>query len=366
MDGKVYHWGQLDGASFAPFRGNNHAIGQPSIPLTAYPGAMVASVTQFHPSIPPINRLLSGRLHILAQDDDGRLWTWANWAEAGLISPSSFDDDRDATSLLSSSWLDYSKHRIVDFAAGWSCSVALLEDRRTKHRNVYAWWQRFLSPTLYESQAAALTQDQPTNTRPLNNQPGCYSFSPQQVIQLPDLPSEDSSSDEYIDKLAAGDNFVIALSNLGKVYKLNLAKPTVQPGFGAGATTPAHLQGLVPDQIAADDEEPDDGRMQRRSFAELERLLAIGARQWEYLKHFSEGPLLEKDHHSYMATVEKSTKSSSTARAQSSKRKITFISANFRTFFCIGDGLVLQGNSESVGDSGPTVKTELQDRGVIR
>jgi SCF-associated factor 1 len=350
VHGKVYHWGQLDGGSFAPYRPASTS----SIPLVAYPGAMVPSVTELEAQIPSITRMLSGRLHVLAMDDNGRLWTWAQWAEAGLIS---------------SSWLDYSKFRIADFAAGWTFSATLLENRQTKRRSAHVWWQRFLSPTLQRSTRPPTEQARFNMPESVESRHGCFHFDPQQALKLPDLGTADS--EEHIEKLAAGEGYIIALSNTGKVFKLDLGQP-ILPLYGGMAVQP-HLQGLVPQQQLDEDDDDDseDGRMPRRSFAELERQLATGQRRWEYLEKFSESRYWQAEGDAVAASPGEITSSNPIPdqvadKTESKSRKIRFISANFRTFFCIGDGAVLQGSSEAHEDTAPIMKQELQNRGVIR
>ncbi|KAK9898276.1 RCC1/BLIP-II [Cystobasidium minutum MCA 4210] len=344
VHGKVYHWGQLDGGSFAPYRPASTS----AIPLVAYPGAMVPAITELKPQIPPIKRMLSGRLHVLALDDHNRLWTWANWAEAGLIT---------------SSWLDYTKDKVLDIAAGWTFSAVLLEDRKTKQRAAYAWWQRFLSPSLQRSTRRSTAQGNQggrPDPEPIEGRHGCFNFDPLQAIKLPDLPAS-KDGEERIDKIAAGECFLIALSNTGKVYKLDLGPPQL-PLWGGGGPAPAqaHLQGLIPPQNE-EEEDLEDGRMLNRTFSELERQLLTGVRTWQYLPKFSEHKYWqgqkEEGH-----TLSDKKEPASTAPA----KKVRFISANFRTFFCMGDGAVLQGQQDASEDTEPTIKAELQDRGVIR
>lgn len=342
VHGKVYHWGQLDGGSFAPYRPASTS----AIPLAAYPGAMVPVVTEMAPQIPPIARMLSGRLHVLALDERSRLWTWANWAEAGLVT---------------SSWLDYSQYRILDIAAGWTFSAVLLEHRKTKERSTHVWWQRFLSPTLQTSTRRAVPHDEQSGPRPIDGMQGCFHFDPQQAITLPDLPSADD--EDRIEKLAAGESFLIALSRRGKVYKLDLNSPQL-PLWGAGAVQgQGHLQGLVPPQ---DEEEEDieDGRMLKRSFAELERQVMNGSRSWVYLSKFSESRHWVKNGTGEPVSQSGMEKNVNVTEVQ--EKCIKFISANFRTFFCIGDGAVLQGQQDATEETDPALKPELQDRGVIR
>lgn len=342
VHGKVYHWGQLDGGSFAPYRPASTS----AIPLVAYPGAMVPAITELAPRIPPIKRMLSGRLHVLALDDRNRLWTWGNWAEAGVIT---------------SAWLDYNTDRVLDIAAGWTFSAVLLEDRKTKRRTVHAWWQRFLSPTLQRStrRPTAQTNEAERGPEAISEKHGCFTFDPLQVIKLPDLPTGKEGED-HIEKIAAGESFLIALSSSGKVYKFDLNSPQ-PPLWGGGGLPPAqaHLQGLVPPQ-EEDDDDVEDGRMPYRTFSELERQILTGVKMWQYLSKFSESQCWQVKPEGH--TVAGKT----TEPAVEKEKRVRFISANFHTFFCIGDGAVLQGQHDAGETTEPTIKPELQDRGVIR
>lgn len=343
VHGKVYHWGQLDGGSFAPYRPASTS----AIPVTAYPGAMVPVVTELAAKIPPITRMLSGRLHVLALDERSRLWTWGNWAEAGLVT---------------ASWLDYSQTRILDIAAGWTFSAVLLEDRKTKHRSIHVWWQRFLSPTLQNSTQRHASTDEQSAPQPIEGRQGCFHFDPLQVIKLPDLPLDDDEG-EHIEKLAAGESFLIVLTKKGKVFKFNLNVPQL-PLWGGGQVQ-GHLQGLVPPQDE-EEEETEDGRMLNRAFSELERQIMTGQRNWMHLDKFSEWHSRDDGNSLKAGDNFRSESKTFTDTSSSSYQRISFISANFRTFFCIGGGAVLQGHQDATEESEPTVKAELQNIGVIR
>lgn len=342
VNGKIYHWGQLDGGSFAPYRPASTS----AIPLTAYPGAMVPVVTQFAPRIPPISRMLSGRLHMLALDERGRLWTWGNWAEAGLVS---------------SPWLDYSQHRIVDIAAGWTFSAVLLEDRRTKRASIQVWWQRFLSPTLESSTRRQVPHDGDIGPRPVQGRQGCFDFELRQTIKLPDLPNTDEG--DRIEKLSAGEAFLVILTEHGRVYKFDLSAP--QPPMWGGGQGQGHLQGLIAPQNE-EEEEIEDGRLLNRTFTELERQIMTGQRHWIHLEKFSNWHLRSSRNETAPGTQVELDEESSNSSLQTCNQRISFISANFRTFFCIGGGAVLQGHQDATEESEPTVMPELQNRGVIR
>jgi SCF-associated factor 1 len=264
--------------------------------------------------IPPIQRLLAGRRHVLAVDEHGKIWTWANWAEIGR---------------LRVPWLNSRLWRIVDLTAGWDVSAVLTEFTKKDNNNnrgrqaVRVWWQRFLAPSL----RTVDTLGAPGPDR-VSGSNACFHFTPSQVVTLPELPpaeTDDDNEQQRIVKLAAGEEFLIALTESGRIYKMDLSFPPVvhQPG-----------------QPAEDEPSVDDGTIPPRRFADFEALFQSGRRNWEYMENFSSNfDTQDKIHH---------------------------ISASFRTFFAIGNGKVLQGNREMTGFSEPIIMPSLQNKGVIR
>lgn len=185
------------------------------------------------------------------------------------------------------------------------------------------WWQIFLSPRV------ATSTSQRPGVLALDGMPRCYTFRPQ-ALRLPDLPDG-----ERIVKIAAGDNFVVALTTSGKVYKIDVFPPP-----------------RLPPGIAEEDEEEEernpnddeDESLESRRFEALVHLCNSGRRVWEYLPNFSE-----------------------THEAQEgSAKRLTYISASFRTFFAIGPGVVLQGHADTTAESSPIIRPELQNRDIIR
>lgn len=250
---------------------------------------------------------------MLAVDERGGIWTWANWAEVGR---------------LSASWLHSKSWRVADLAAGWDLSAVLTEmigeNRYKGVQRIQVWWQRFLAPTL----RTVDTLGAPGPDR-MHGKNGCYYFTPSQVITLPDLPppassQHDEQKHDRVSKLAAGEEFLIVLTEQGRVYKMDLSCPALPPDAQEGDNEP-----LI-----------DDGTIGTRRFAGLEAMFASGRREWEFLPNFS-------------------TELGTTNR-------INHISASFRSFFTIGKGKVLQGQREFTSASQPVAMPALQDRGVIR
>ena len=331
VSGDVYHWGQLDGMMFASYR-------PPTAPWpeNAHPGNIVVRPARFVPEIPPIQRLLSGRAHALALDIHGKLWTWATWAEAARIK--------------SLECLQHPASRIRDFAAGWNTS-AILVDTHSAGRSasselkqeVLVFWQKFLSPTFRQHRQGV----QPECT-PIDGLKSCFSWQPR-ALRLPDLATGDHGLDaisedisrQFIKQLAAGDGFLIALTSIGRLYKIDLTPPDRLPIDGGNA----------PEQ--EDDDE--DGRLPAWQMAALENLCLTNRRTWQYLPHFSESQHWDVD------TSEDSEVGSL------NQARITHISAKFETFFAIAPGIVLQGNGKDVNASSrPYRKPGLQNRNVIR
>ena len=242
-------------------------------------------------------------------DESGKLWTWANWAEAGL---------------LTSEWLNQPGLRMKDMAAGWHFSAVLTTREDSDVQHVWVWYERFLSPSL---------QGWSSGTMIVEGRQACFTWEPQS-LRLPDLtpagdtvmelnPSQRDLS-ERIESIAAGDDFIVALTNLGRMYRINVMPP------------PRHPLQQLEDQ-GAPEEQYDNGRLTSRQLAELENLFASGRRVWEHFPLFSHP-----------------------------EKRINFISANFLNFFAIGDGVVLQGHKDMTPLSQPLIRPELQDKGVIR
>lgn len=335
VEGQVYHWGQLDGNTFAPFR-----LASSSVPRLAHPGAVVITPKLLEARIPPIERLVAGRRHVLALDDKRRLWTWANWAEAGLVS---------------TPWSSSRDRRIVDFAAGWQFSAALVEsEKRSGPQDIYVWWQNFLAPS---------AQDRPASNAPqaIPDRAGCYIFKPR-AVRLPDLPQDAESQkavsarwqeekEDRITKMAAGDNFLVVLTASGKVYRMDLFVPR-------------------PAQPWEEEIDNEDGNLTPRQFEDLEHSFVSWNRRWEYLPKFSESRWWktqdagqdEQERDPGPADLGPDPQEIPDTDDQAG-RKINFISASFQNFFAIGDGVVLRGGH--TGDQ-PVIQPELQNRDIIR
>ena len=260
------------------------------------------------PYLPPIRRILSGRSYVLAMDESGYLWTWANWGRAGLIT---------------GDWLTHTDIKVKDMAAGWHFSAVLIVNKKTSVQEVWVWYQRFLPSE--EDTVSALTE--------IPGRENCYEFEPQ-CVRLPDLTAvsafenpaaEDRDPSEHIEKLAAGDNFLVALSNSGKVYRI--AVLPLQRG-------PRQRNDEEDQQ---DEVHHNDGRLRPRQMAEIENLIASRRLVWDFLPYFSHP-----------------------------EKRLYHISANFETFFAIGDGVVLQGRNDMTNQAEPVIRPELQNRGVIR
>lgn len=323
FSGKVLHWGQLDGMSFAPFRPASSQT-----PLLAHPASAVNTPTLLQADMPQIRRMLSGRNQVVAQDEGGSLWTWANWAEVARID---------------SPWLTDRRSRLVDFAVGWDFSCALVETPEAGNlkgqgvvQEIWVWWQRFLSPSLM---GAAFYDTQP---RELPDYTKCYSFIPQ-AVRLPGPPSSalrqgDGSSSEYerFIKIVAGDHFLIGLTDLQRVYKLDL---TIPPRRRVATTTAS---------VEVEDN-PEDGRLSTNRLLDMEEAIRSGRVAWTYLPKFSE--------HANRENLQKGIEQATS---------VHFISASFKAFFAIGNGTVLEGSADTAPEDEPIIRPELQQRNVVR
>lgn len=358
IDGTVLHWGTLNGDSFAPFVPAN----SPVHPL-AHPGRAAPTPTLLRAEIPPMQRMVCGRSHVVALDSQGNVWTWANWAEAAQLSAEWLGLHSESTA----------RSIIADIAAGWNLSAVLMTASpggigrsggagrsQARHReDVYIWFRQFASPSLLSYIG------HPTNATPIAGRRACFTWQPQ-ALCLPPIPIAVSdegiktaslSSEQYptISKISAGDNFVLALTNTGDVYKIDVTPPMRRP---AAFDDP---------DAGPDAEGRDDGSPSVRQLADLEDLFLTGRRTWRHLPTFSQYSSREQELGELRGTGRDATPTGyNSSKEKQRPAAITHISSNFQTFFCIGPGVVLQGNKDADETTLPLKKPELQNADVIR
>lgn len=144
---------------------------------------------------------------------------------------------------------------------------------------------------------------------------------------------------------ATGEDFIICLTDTGKVYKLDLSLPNL-------ATLPPHLQ---QEPTISDDE---------RFRSIMHASFLDQSRTWIYLPKFCEpGPL----------NGSLSTALPNYTPNPKNDPRITHISAQFRSFVSYsvttesnGDSFVFLGKKDSGIEDEPEVIPELQKRGVIQ
>lgn len=149
----------------------------------------------------------------------------------------------------------------------------------TANHDAFVWWN--LGQEEVDAAARAAGEETP------GFDPATQGVSfPLQVrsLKLPDLPNEEEQPDRII-KLACGDEFVVALSEAGKVFYLDIACPT---------------------------EDAD------RAFETLENDCLTGRRQWTHLERFSHA---------------------GSEAAAGAPTKMTHVSAHFNTFAACEEAL---------------------------
>jgi SCF-associated factor 1 len=302
-NGQVHACGQMDGGRWAP---DDTPWSDPFKPLSGLQRAPVDFPAK-------IKRLDAGRAHVLALDSNQRVYEWRSFGRVAQI--------RDAGGR----WA-----RADAISAGWDVSAVLIK-KRNATAEVFI---HFSPPDVEIVRAASSTAS--FGSEGYEPQTVHFEF-PVQSILLP--PLTEQLQDESIDQIAAGDNFVVALTNHSRVFKIDIS-PIRQP---RGIDTEGPLEG------------------ESRSAADRERLSAAflsGERAWIYLPYFSEIAQIKK----HPALVDR----------QVNATRITHITAHFQSFTAYAvdsvkeHGLVLFGDAESEEESRPQILPALQGIGVIK
>jgi SCF-associated factor 1 len=313
VTGRIHHWGTLDGSI------STRDSSRPDTPLSnRY--KVVARPQTLAVDLPPIKSVAAGRAHAVALDVRGRdvfeIWSWGRIARLSLPS-------------------EIGSKGVKQISAGWQFS-ALLSGKG----EAWIWWK------------ASDPEENRKSDEAGEGLPGVravvWNREQANLLRLPDLPppKEGEEPGEMV-RIDCGDNFVVrltyltlvfpcmsprangrtdqvALTSLGRVYKLDVSPP-------------ADDDGDYDDEYV---EEDDAAGITVRDRARLEAQLLSGQRRWIYLDRFSE-------------------------------RRITHISAHFQHFVAYDPsskegGAVLIGKQAFDEHSQPIVEEELQGKGVIK
>lgn len=310
--GEVLFWGTLDGLPFSAGRtleSSSFRVQTPQVLKRATKS--------------PIKTVSSGRSHAVALTTDQEVLEWHDWSLAVRHEPFIELARQDRTTT------------IAQVEAGWDFNVALLHSQHSHDATVKTseviYWH-----SLWITQEATKNDAHERGT----------TWEGVRRITLPELPeiSDDVAkeigtspgSPQLITRIAAGENWIIALTQHGLVYKIDTATL---------ATDGQHAH------------------------------LAAGRLDWSLLEKFC---LPSK-----MAQLDAFKEGSNLAGLVNKNIRITHINGQFRSFAAYtpaisrGEegghgghsdrgGIVLLGNGQSQRDTDPIIKPELQGAGVIK
>ncbi|KLO11069.1 RCC1/BLIP-II protein [Schizopora paradoxa] len=259
----------------------------------------------------PVKTLSCGRKHSMALDSAGDIWTFVSWGRPFRLITPAFD----RTSPEST---------IVQVECGWTYNCAL-----TASGEIYVWWP--FGPVLrqiYELKMHEMdierTKDAhatdlgviPCVTWDLEHNPSRLPGLPRlPALEHPNLQTEAQTQIKIV-KIAAMDNILIALTNVGHVLR----------------------------------------------FGEISDESSLAQGRWQYLPYFSDTIEIVK-HRAFSDTTEGNTGLRSPTDVQ-----ITHISAHFNHFVAYSTGLdsiVLRGSTETQEDNFAEIIPELQYKSVI-
>ncbi|KDQ13797.1 hypothetical protein BOTBODRAFT_33233 [Botryobasidium botryosum FD-172 SS1] len=308
--GNIHVWGRLSGEGL---------IGTDDGEF--YDPAQVAR-TPHRLELPTSFRSIScGRALMVALDAQSHVWVFRSWGSPFRLAPSMFGSDR-----------------VVQVEAGWEFASIL-----TESGSVYAVWpfdgklQDLTVVREMHIESEENTDDTPKAIARDNVIPCAHweaDIIPLELPRLPKLPvlSRDESgtaeAEPRVVKIAAGDQFLVALTNQGHVLKFN-------------------LRNYVDVEV---DENDDDN---------LPTMFVEGPEKptWEYLPAFSEAD-----------QVRSQPAFSGQDKVVPDKLKFNHISAHFKTFFAYSTGahsVVLIGKNETTARDAPHIIPSLQNRSVV-
>ncbi|GAA5848397.1 hypothetical protein JCM9279_006554 [Rhodotorula babjevae] len=313
-NGEVVSWGQLNGGLFAGDDAPLANEGRTARPMVLPQSEALGSVAQ----------LEAGRAHVVMRGEDGRVWEMRAFGRVVEV--------RDEAGRWGTS-AGGGQAAVVLVQAGWDYSAVL-----TAGGDIYVWWG--LAPAASDEGAAAAGEadlDDPSTQ-------GVAFPLDLDTLRLPPLPSSSSTADP-VSLISCGDDFILALTRAGALYRLDLSP--VAPGPNQQRVPP----GAVND--------PHDSPIRsRESRSRLEAAFVSGARSWTYLHRFCD-----------MGEVGRLE-----GLSASSGTRITHISAHFESFAAYSvpsssdpaGSIVLLGRKDMDDSAAPIVIPELQNIGVIK
>lgn len=215
-DGNMYVWGQLNLGYANPESGFVCPNQQATRPLRL--------------NLPsPIYSISCGRGFTTALDNEGRIWCFNSWGRPLIYTPP----------ILNSGLLG---HRVIQVESGWSFSSAL-----TELGTVLVWRPEWINLDITVARARSrFCRPYHLDARGGFEESGAIQCQVGEVVDLvpivlpalPSLPNISENNDSSLTrlvKIAAGDQFIVGLTNHGHVVKIDL--PTVNLDRSFGQTT---------------------------------------------------------------------------------------------------------------------------------
>ncbi|CAO1618129.1 unnamed protein product [Parajaminaea phylloscopi] len=331
--GDILYWGTLDGDVWSV--GND--LTDPHVRIQT-PSLLT------RPTPEPVRLLAGGRKHAVALTSEQRILEWHSWDTAVQHEP------------LVQTTRSENQLSVLQLEAGWDFTVALLGSvQHTTRGQSWGSGQRKATTELVYWHYDWVARKEEVGGRP--------TWVGVRTITLPALPSPseqvsqeieavETSDNQTVAQVAAGEDFVIVLTVSGLIYKLDVSPV-------------AH--------IVPRDEQEQPGTHPATSLA---RAFAHGDRAWRLMEHFCLP--------SRIASLSSFSNDERLANLVGARTRIAHVSAQFRTWAAYStvqlptqeqpktaehsddSGIVLLGKSDNVEESGPTVKPELQGIGVIK
>ncbi|CAH7686943.1 regulator of chromosome condensation 1/beta-lactamase-inhibitor protein II [Phakopsora pachyrhizi] len=327
INGNVWFWGTLDGEIIMDGSADPHKFTSLN--------RVVKKPKMLDEKMFPKFRLIScGRSHVIGVSDDDELYEWYSWSVISRLHCLPWDKiGRPIREKID----------VLQISAGWDLSVALLSDH-----SIYC-WREPTDEEVYEAPGFGLNRRNFHEASLLV----CDLDSGDRVIRCPNLPCNDLDSEsDFPVKIATGQDFIICLTQAGKVYKLDVSPFTV-----------------IPESTLRYEDSTDKHLERQRSRDRLRSAFLTKERDWQYLHLFSEPESLKDSLREVLEDADLSV----------SKPKITHISGKHLSFvaYCVessepnkgmtGDeSYVFFGTKETQTIDKPTVLPRLQRRGVIQ
>ncbi|SJX65829.1 related to SAF1-protein involved in proteasome-dependent degradation [Sporisorium reilianum f. sp. reilianum] len=344
--GRVWSWGTMDGERYGGLRASMR-----------HPGTERRTPHLMH-DLPPIQSLSGGRCHAVALTYDNRILEWRAWGTIWELEgfPTSITG-----ASSSSAAAGPSTSNIQQLEAGWSFSAVL-----THSGQVWLWYSDWSADSFNRAYyrghplEEAMYGDPPGNEHlprlPITVAPIQLPSMEQQQQQQQQNKQDFGNSDKIV-QIAAGEDFVIALTQAGALYRIDLHLP-------APTAEDHHAIERLRESMDGADQRDIGAKIHQ---ALMTRFVQTRAR-WERLSAFEDpAPLPGFD----TAWLENKR------GVRGTVGKISHISAHFRQFVAfytvqqdVGEAqaeeaqtLVLLGTSTSAE---PQLIPELQARGVIK